>query len=123
MKTIMKSLGTALLFALVSTVPVLAAQSSNSTTPNSEAKAAGAASNVSPGTNALTSTPAVKPYEGLVLQAGSSLHVRLQTTLTSKTNKTGDKFTGFVEQPVTNDGKVIVPRGSLVDGHIVFVKN
>ena len=123
MNTIMKSLGMGLLFALVSTVPVLAAQSSNSTTPNSEAKAAGAASNVSPGTNALTSTPAVKPYEGLVLQAGSSLHVRLQTTLTSKTNKTGDKFTGFVEQPVTNDGKVIVPRGSLVDGHIVFVKN
>jgi hypothetical protein len=50
------------------------------------------------------------------------LHVRLQTTLTSKTNKTGDKFTGYVEQPVTANGKTIVPVGSLVDGHVVMVK-
>ncbi|MCL5005355.1 MAG: hypothetical protein M1404_02380, partial [Acidobacteria bacterium] len=61
-------------------------------------------------------------FAGIILPAGSSLHVRLQTTLTSKTNKTGDKFTGYVEQPVTSDGKTIVPTGSLVDGHVVFVK-
>jgi hypothetical protein len=59
---------------------------------------------------------------GLLLPAGSSLHVRLQTTLTSKTNKTGDKFTGYVEQPVVANGKTIVPVGSLVDGHVVMVK-
>ena len=58
----------------------------------------------------------------LLLPAGSSLHVRLQTTLTSKTNKTGDKFTGYVEQPVIANGKTIVPVGSLVDGHVVMVK-
>ncbi|TAM80547.1 MAG: hypothetical protein EPN47_14895 [Acidobacteria bacterium] len=63
-----------------------------------------------------------KPSVAL-LPAGSSLHVRLQTTLTSKTNKTGDKFTGYVEQPVIANGKEIVPVGSLVDGHIVMVKN
>ncbi len=64
---------------------------------------------------------ATKPA-GLLLPAGSSLHVRLQTTLTSKTNKTGDKFTGYVEQPVVANGKTIVPVGSLVDGHVVMVK-
>ena len=64
---------------------------------------------------------ATKPA-GLLLPAGSSLHVRLQTTLTSKTNKTGDKFSGYVEQPVVANGKTIVPVGSLVDGHVVMVK-
>lgn len=61
-------------------------------------------------------------FSGIILPAGTSLHVRLQTTLTSKTNKTGDKFTGYVEQPVTANGKTIVPVGSLVDGHVVMVK-
>jgi hypothetical protein len=60
---------------------------------------------------------------GPLLPAGSSLRVRLQTTLTSKTNKTGDKFSGYVEQPITVNGKTIVPVGSLVDGHVVMVKN
>lgn len=65
--------------------------------------------------------PSSKPAAAL-LPAGSSLHVRLQTTLTSKTNKTGDKFSGYVEQPVVVNGKEIVPVGSLVDGHVVMVK-
>ncbi len=78
-----------------------------------------AAKNTTPDTHAANT--ATKPT-GLLLPAGSSLHVRLQTTLTSKTNKTGDKFTGYVEQPVVANGKTIVPVGSLVDGHVVMVK-
>jgi hypothetical protein len=81
---------------------------------------AGAANTTSPGNIA---TSANNKPTGLLLPAGSSLHVRLQTTLTSKTNKTGDKFSGYVEQPVTANGKTIVPVGSLVDGHVVMVKN
>src|SRR5216110_561551 len=34
--------------------------------------------------------------KGVTLPAGTSLHVRLTTTLTSKTNKTGDKFTRLI---------------------------
>jgi len=78
-----------------------------------------AAKTTTSGTNA--ANPDTKPT-GLLLPAGSSLHVRLQTTLTSKTNKTGDKFRGYVEQPVVANGKTIVPVGSLVDGHVVMVK-
>jgi hypothetical protein len=58
----------------------------------------------------------------LTLPAGSLLHVRLTTTLTSKTNKTGDKFTGVVDQPLVANGKTIIPEGSLVDGHVAFIK-
>ena len=59
---------------------------------------------------------------GIVLPAGTTLHVRLETTLTSKTNKDGDKFRGIVDQPVTANGVTIIPKGSLVSGHVAFVK-
>ena len=121
MKSKLKSLGWALVAASVFPA-LMAAQASNSTTAGTPAKTATVASNVPAMEGAATHTAAAKAYKGLLLQAGSSLHVRLQTTLTSKTNKTGDKFTGFVEQPVTTNGQVIVPRGSLVDGHVVFIK-
>jgi len=58
----------------------------------------------------------------VVLPSGSVLHVRLTTTLTSKTNQAGDKFTGVVTQPVVSGDKTIVPEGSLVDGHVTMVK-
>ncbi len=60
--------------------------------------------------------------DNFTLPAGSTLKVRLTTTLTSKTNKTGDPFTGIVEQPVTADGKTVVPEWSMVTGHVAFVK-
>jgi len=59
---------------------------------------------------------------GVTLPAGTTLHVKLMTTLTSKTSKTGDKFSGIVEQPITVDGKTVVPDGSFVEGHVSFVK-
>src|SRR5207249_1141780 len=60
--------------------------------------------------------------KGVTLPAGTTLHVRLTTTLTSKTNKTGDKFTGVVQQAVTANGNTVVPEGSLVEGHVAFIK-
>jgi hypothetical protein len=92
---------------------LLAAQQSNLSASGSTAQANASSPNTATAKN---------NFSGIVLPAGSSLHVRLQTTLTSKTNKTGDKFTGYVEQPVTANGKTIVPVGSLVDGHVVMVK-
>lgn len=60
--------------------------------------------------------------QSLVLPSGSVLHVRLTTTLTSQTNKNGDRFTGVVTQPVVSGDKTLVPEGSLVDGHVALVK-
>ncbi|HVA01698.1 MAG TPA: hypothetical protein VMV34_08595 [Terriglobia bacterium] len=122
MRSALRSLGTALLLAWVLPALVVAAQSGNGNATSSTAKGPEVESNA-PAKESLASTAAPsKAYRGLLLQAGSSLHVRLQTTLTSKTNKSGDKFTGFVEQPVMSDGKIAVPRGSLVDGHVVMLK-
>ena len=66
--------------------------------------------------------PGLAAEGGVILPAGSVLHVRLGTTLTSKTNKPGDPFTGMVDKPVIANGKEIVPEGSLVEGHVVFIK-
>jgi len=64
--------------------------------------------------------PPKKP--GDTIPAGSVLHMKLTTTLTSKTNKSGDPFTGEVSQPIAVDGKEIVPKFSQVIGHVSFVK-
>jgi hypothetical protein len=53
---------------------------------------------------------------------GTILRIRLGTTITSKTNKAGDTFTGQVLQDVVSGDQTIVPQGSTVSGHIAFVK-
>jgi hypothetical protein len=62
------------------------------------------------------------PKEKVLIPAGSVLHMKLTTTLTSKTNKTGDPFAGQVTQPIIVDGKEVVPKYSQVLGHVAFVK-
>ncbi len=56
------------------------------------------------------------------IPAGTTLRVQLDTTLTDKTNKSGDKFTGEVSEPVFVNGKEVVPKYSTVNGHIAFLK-
>ena len=60
--------------------------------------------------------------ESVVVPPGSTLHVKLGTTITSKTNKAGDTFTGEVVQAVIANGKTVIPQGSTVNGHIAFLK-
>ena len=72
-------------------------------------------------TSALADEPKVPP-EKVLIPAGSVLHMKLTTTLTSKTNKSGDPFTGQVTQPILVNGKEVVPKFSQVQGHVAFVK-
>lgn len=67
----------------------------------------------------LTAFAAEKPAP---IPAGTALHVRLETTLTDKTNKTGDLFTGMVAEPIVVNGKEIIPGFSQVNGHVAFIK-
>jgi hypothetical protein len=95
--------------------------------PSSNAQAASVGQNNAASAPQLTQSAAQAPFfdpskQPLVLPAGSILHVRLSTTLTSKTSKTGDKFTGMVTQPVVAGDKTLVPEGSMVEGHVTMVK-
>jgi type IV secretion system protein VirB10 len=68
------------------------------------------------------STMSFAADDAITLPAGSELHVQLMTTLSSKTNETGDPWTGKVVEPIFGKGGEIVPEGSTVDGHITYVK-
>ncbi len=68
------------------------------------------------------SAPSARAAETVVVPPGTLLHVKLQTTITSKTNKVGDKFQGLVSQDVMSGKDVIVPQGSLVTGHVAYIK-
>jgi hypothetical protein len=62
------------------------------------------------------------PPASQLIPAGSLLHVRLTCTITSKTSKPGDPFTGMVTTPIIVDGKEVIGAGSTVEGHVAFVK-
>jgi hypothetical protein len=61
--------------------------------------------------------------DAITLIAGRELHVQFITELSSKANESGDMWTGKVVVPVFGHGGEIVPDGSTVDGHIMFVNS
>jgi len=58
----------------------------------------------------------------VTLPEGTVLTVRLNESLSSKANSSGDKFTATVEQPVEAEGKVVVPKGAEVTGTVTDAK-
>jgi type IV secretion system protein VirB10 len=70
----------------------------------------------------IISTLSFASEDTITLPGGSELHVQLITTLSSKTNETGDLWTGKVVEPIFGKGGEIVPEGSTVDGHVTYVK-
>jgi hypothetical protein len=69
-----------------------------------------------------SSALSARAAENVTIPPGTVLHVKLQTTITSKTNKPGDTFTGMVTQDVLSGTETIVPQGSLVSGHVAYLK-
>jgi hypothetical protein len=55
------------------------------------------------------------------LPAGTPLMVKLETTLATFSNKTGDPFHARVTQPVTLNGKTMIPIGATVEGRVTKV--
>lgn len=60
--------------------------------------------------------PAIKYYQ---VDSGTVLRVRMSGDISSKTARTGDRFTTTVTEPVySNDGIVVIPVGSTVTGKV-----
>jgi hypothetical protein len=55
------------------------------------------------------------------LPAGTSLMVKLETTLATFSNKPGDPFRGSLIQPVAINGNIVVPAGAIVEGRVTKV--
>ncbi len=52
----------------------------------------------------------------LVVPADTVIAVVLDQTLSSKTSKSGDKFSATVESPIEVEGKVAIPKGARAEG-------
>lgn len=64
-------------------------------------------------------TVEAKPVEQhQVVPAGTVLTVRLAQELSSKTSNPGDSFTATLAQPVSVDGKSLIPEGTTVSGKV-----
>jgi len=53
--------------------------------------------------------------------AGTTLMVRLDTTLATFSNKAGDPFRGSIRQPVVVNGQTVIPAGATVEGRVTKV--
>jgi len=53
------------------------------------------------------------------LPAGTSLKVKLETTLSTFASRTGDSFQGRIMEPVMVDGKTVLPAGTTVQGRVI----
>lgn len=72
-----------------------------------------------PATSAATTPP---PPAVVVLPIGTSIRVRLDQDLSSKTSQPGDTFQATVADDVTVHGQTVIARGSRADGTVVDAK-
>jgi len=64
-------------------------------------------------------TAAAWGQSGTTIPAGTALKVKLETTLTSFSNRAGDPFQGRITSPVVLDGKTVIPAGTTVQGRVI----
>jgi hypothetical protein len=63
---------------------------------------------------------AAPPRVPVVAPAGSVLRVRLDQTLDTERNRPGDRFTGVLDLPLLADSKEVLPKGTVIQGHVLF---
>jgi hypothetical protein len=60
--------------------------------------------------------------DAYVLPAGTTINVKMTTTVSSKVSQMGDPFSGEVLEPIFANHREVVPDGSTVDGHVAMVQ-
>jgi hypothetical protein len=63
----------------------------------------------------------VAAQANLSLPAGTALRVKLETSLSSSSSKSGDSFSARVVEAVTLNGKTLIPLGATVQGRVTTV--
>ncbi len=59
----------------------------------------------------------------IAIPAGTPLHVRIDQTLSTRHNRSGDNFGATLVAPVELDGKIILPQGTRFSGHVTTAKS
>jgi hypothetical protein len=60
--------------------------------------------------------------ENFKIAAGTPLEVRLMTTLSTRTNKEGDPWSGKLVESIIRKGEDVIPVGSIIEGRVTFAK-
>jgi len=63
--------------------------------------------------------PATNKADEFALPVGTAIRMKLETALSTTTNKRGDRFGGRVTEAVKLNNKVIIPVGSALEGEII----
>jgi len=71
---------------------------------------------------AATAGPVTKTTVPLTVAVGTSLKIRLATTLDSGKNKVGDPFEGHLDQDLIAEGQIVATKGSRVQGKVQQVQ-
>ena len=69
-------------------------------------------------------TPGALPItaSATTVPAGEHIVIRLGETISSKRNNSGDSFSGTVAQPVSVNGRVVIPQGATAAGTVTEAK-
>ncbi len=67
--------------------------------------------------------PPPPPPQKVIVPYGTDLSVRLIDPIDSEKNQLGDVFHATMNAPIVQDGTVVIPSGSDVQGHLVDVKS
>jgi hypothetical protein len=67
--------------------------------------------------------PPPPPPQKVTVPYGTAVSVRLVDSIDSEKNQLGDVFHATLNTPITQDGVVVIPSGSEVQGHLVDVKS
>jgi hypothetical protein len=67
--------------------------------------------------------PPTPPPQKVTVPYGTALSVRLVDPIDSEKNQLGDTFHATLNAPITQEGVVVIPSGSDVQGHLVDVKS
>lgn len=66
-----------------------------------------------------TPTTARIPANELSLPEGTPVYMKLETAISTRSNKPGDRFAGRVTQPVMLNQKTIIPVGAALEGRVI----
>jgi hypothetical protein len=56
------------------------------------------------------------------IPSGSSFHVRMEQSLDTARNRSGDQFVATLADPIQVDGRIVVPKGARCNGHLIESK-
>ncbi len=73
---------------------------------------------VPPATEPVEQTQPAPAPANLVIPKGIALHVRLDEAVNTRRNRAGDQFHASLAEPLVLNGKMLLPRGTPITGHV-----